>query len=265
MAGEDHPGSPVTTCSGCGRLLDPDARFCGTCGLPTPPGTTGRHIVRRRMGSEARGVLLWQQLKPALLLWILLLATNGFFGLVLQLSDSTSPTLDLMMTVLDAVIICCFCYQARTSLAPLLRRFGFDERNWWMPLAALALFGAFMWLYTQLFLWLGAETVRISEDYQEHGWPPWSVFALVALCPGIFEELAFRGHIMRRLECVMKPSEALFVQAALFSVLHMSPLIFISHFLMGLVFGFLRQKSGSLYPGMLVHMAWNALVIYQEY
>jgi membrane protease YdiL (CAAX protease family) len=33
---------------------------------------------------------------------------------------------------------------------------------------------------------------------------------------------------------------------------------------MGLVFGWLRVKSGSVYPGMLVHAAWNSWVIWSE-
>ena len=35
-------------------------------------------------------------------------------------------------------------------------------------------------------------------------------------------------------------------------------------FLRGLCFGHMRLRSGSLYPGMCLHAAWNALVIWQE-
>src|ERR1700678_1459671 len=64
----------------------------------------------------------------------------------------------------------------------------------------------------------------------------------------IVEEVAFRGVI----------------QGPLFGLLHLSPLVFPSHMLMGLCFGFLRNRSNSLYPGMLVHGGWNARVIYSE-
>lgn len=50
----------------------------------------------------------------------------------------------------------------------------------------------------------------------------------------------------------------------MFSILHLSPIIFPSHFLMGLALGFLRMRSKSLYPGMLLHGGWNAWVVSQE-
>ena len=37
-----------------------------------------------------------------------------------------------------------------------------------------------------------------------------------------------------------------------------------SHFLMGLCFGYMRRRSRSIYPGMLLHACWNALVVLQE-
>jgi membrane protease YdiL (CAAX protease family) len=40
--------------------------------------------------------------------------------------------------------------------------------------------------------------------------------------------------------------------------------IFPSHFFIGLVLGLLRRWTGSLYPGIAVHAAWNARVIWLE-
>jgi len=34
---------------------------------------------------------------------------------------------------------------------------------------------------------------------------------------------------------------------------------------MGLCFGYLRTRSRSLYPGMLLHAAWNAFVLMAEF
>jgi membrane protease YdiL (CAAX protease family) len=33
---------------------------------------------------------------------------------------------------------------------------------------------------------------------------------------------------------------------------------------MGLLFGVLRRRTGSLYPGMLVHAGWNTTIIWAE-
>ena len=59
----------------------------------------------------------------------------------------------------------------------------------------------------------------------------------------------------------MRLTETLIVQATMFSVLHMDPAIFASHFFFGLVVGWLRRFTRSLCPGMLVHAAWNAAIV----
>jgi membrane protease YdiL (CAAX protease family) len=69
---------------------------------------------------------------------------------------------------------------------------------------------------------------------------------------------------MSRLEKVGSVREALIIQAAMFSVLHMFPAIFISHFIIGIILGAVRLRSGSLYPGMLIHAVWNGIAIAGE-
>ena len=54
------------------------------------------------------------------------------------------------------------------------------------------------------------------------------------------------------------------MQAALFSMLHLGVAIFPSHFVIGLVLGVLRRRTRSLYPGMAVHLTWNAAVVWAE-
>ena len=86
----------------------------------------------------------------------------------------------------------------------------------------------------------------------------------VAVLPGVFEEIVFRGYVMARLEELLSPRETLVVQAALFSVLHLGVAIFPSHFGIGILLGLVRRRTGSLYPGMAVHVSWNALVVWSE-
>jgi membrane protease YdiL (CAAX protease family) len=87
---------------------------------------------------------------------------------------------------------------------------------------------------------------------------------LVSVVPAIIEELAFRGVIQSSLEKVFDARDAWIIQAALFSVLHLLPINFPSHFLMGLCFGYARNRTRSLYPGMLMHASWNAFVVLRE-
>jgi len=134
-------------------------------------------------------------------------------------------------------------------------------------MAALAAFGflvAFGSLYFSAFRWLGFSDVRLSDQYVAAGWPRWAPYLLIAAAPAVFEELIFRGYVMARLDRVLTARESLLVQAALFALLHLGVVIFPSHFLIGLVLGTLRRRTGSLYPGVAVHMGWNALIVFAE-
>ena len=84
---------------------------------------------------------------------------------------------------------------------------------------------------------------------------------MIAFMPAIFEELTFRGFIMERLKKIGGRREALIIQAVMFSVLHMLPAVFISHFVLGVVLGTLYERNKSIYPGMIVHFLWNVIVI----
>ena len=111
---------------------------------------------------------------------------------------------------------------------------------------------------------LGLPFERITDEMQRHDYSLWQLLALYSLAPAIFEEIAFRGVIFDRLRRVLGEREGWLVQAAFFSVLHLSPVIFPTHFAMGLIFGWLRMRTGSLLPGMVLHCAWNAVNIVLE-
>jgi len=193
-----------------------------------------------------------------------LLAVNGFAGLAAITSEPGSPRIDLSSPVAGALSVLVFVWPDRVQLTAQVRGARVGRRSWWLIPATLAGLALFMEIYVRALGALGAETLRVSDGYARHGWPAWSAFALLALAPALVEEVAFRGFLYGRLAEVMGPREALVVQAAMFSVLHMLPLMFVSHFVMGLVFGLLRTRTGSLVPSMIVHLAWNALVVARE-
>ncbi len=120
-------------------------------------------------------------------------------------------------------------------------------------------------LLTAAFWLLGRLGFALYRDYltpyTHDGWPTWLGFVDLALVTPVSEELLFRGLIQPKLGQILNPSEALIVQAALFSAAHLSPVILVTHFAMGLAFGWLRRRSGSLIPGILLHGAWNAWVV----
>jgi hypothetical protein len=107
----------------------------------------------------------------------------------------------------------------------------------------------------------GAPRLGLLEGFGVGGPPRWLGVALVCVVAPLSEELAFRGYVLARLSRVLKPRDALVLQAALFSALHLAPLSLPSHFVLGLVFGHVRARTGSLLPSVLLHVAWNAAAV----
>jgi membrane protease YdiL (CAAX protease family) len=85
---------------------------------------------------------------------------------------------------------------------------------------------------------------------------------MIAVQPAIFEEIAFRGLVFDALFTVTGSGvETVLASAAMFAILHLSVPSFPHLFLMGAVLGLLRLRTGSLYPGMLLHFTHNFLCL----
>lgn len=81
---------------------------------------------------------------------------------------------------------------------------------------------------------------------------------VISFCPGVFEELAFRGLLQGRLYVLMGRVQAILVVGAAFGVAHGWSMGLPFQIGLGIYFAFLRDRSGSLYPGMMAHMLYNA-------
>ena len=86
-----------------------------------------------------------------------------------------------------------------------------------------------------------------------------NTFLTMAVLGPLAEELTFRGVIQTRLERAMPPWLALVLQAAIFGLVHGTPIQMVYAFLMGLAFGFLRRRTGSILPSFAAHAAFNAM------
>lgn len=88
----------------------------------------------------------------------------------------------------------------------------------------------------------------------------------LALCvmPAIAEELLFRGAF----QGLMRPcgsAAAIFAPALLFGVLHLDLAQGLTAFACGVFLGWLAERSGSILPGMLLHLVNNALAFLTIY
>lgn len=84
-----------------------------------------------------------------------------------------------------------------------------------------------------------------------------TALSIVVVGP-LAEELVFRGIIQTRLLRAMPSWTAVVLQAALFGIIHGTPIQMAYAFLLGLALGFLRSRTGSILPGFAAHAAFNA-------
>ncbi|HMN28216.1 MAG TPA: type II CAAX endopeptidase family protein [Caldilineaceae bacterium] len=84
---------------------------------------------------------------------------------------------------------------------------------------------------------------------------------LIAVIAPIAEELFFRGMVYPVMREHWRPTWAIILNAALFSLVHFIPILLPGLFLVGLILAWVRERSGSLIPGILLHMAQNGLVV----
>lgn len=88
---------------------------------------------------------------------------------------------------------------------------------------------------------------------------PLGILSIALLAP-ILEELLFRGAIQARLQRSLKnPWEAIFVSSLIFGVVHMNPAQIPFAFLLGMMFGWLYYRTGSLLPGIVGHVLNNSI------
>jgi membrane protease YdiL (CAAX protease family) len=81
---------------------------------------------------------------------------------------------------------------------------------------------------------------------------------LIGLVPAVCEEALFRGSIYGLLRRRLGPGAANVVQATLFALVHVYPFRYAHTFVLGLVLGWLRHRTGALWVPALVHLAINS-------
>lgn len=111
---------------------------------------------------------------------------------------------------------------------------------------------------------LGLEELSYSEPLLAAGWSWWAIILSTAVQPALFEELVFRGAMLPGLGSALSVRDAILVSGMCFATMHLSPLMFPVLALLGIWFGWLRVKTGSLYPSMVAHFCHNALVLALE-
>ena len=169
----------------------------------------------------------------------------------------------IVVSALMALVTVAWCIASARQVGPTLTRVAHPL---WYALGAVAAIGTYLLASMALraFQAMGLEVIEFYDRFELEGYGLMGAVVVVCVMPAIFEELAFRGVIQSSLSHVLGSTQAVLVTTMLFAILHLS-LPSMPHLVtLGLALGYLRARTGSLYPCMLLHFCHNLLVILSE-
>lgn len=250
---------PQARCRYCGAPLIPGFYFCLACGTPYKPMESV--LPPHRPIQPTEGMLIERKAPHVWpLFWTYLgVILFGSIAAFLMMPDSQVGQIFFMEALLLIATAIWGGLHWR-ALAVQFKRFGLHRWEAVVGVAALAPLLGINYLYHD---WIREmfEGERLSEQVAEAQIP--TAVAIITFCvlPAILEEIAFRGLLQHWLHIAVKPITALLLASALFAALHFSLVSFWYLFLVGMLLGWLRYRTGSLYPAMVVHFLHNLIVL----
>lgn len=91
--------------------------------------------------------------------------------------------------------------------------------------------------------------------------PLWLLLFVVALSPGICEELLFRGVIYSLLKKRLSQKQLIWAVGGLFGLFHMSLVRVLPTGLLGVLLTWMRLRAGCIYPCICLHACHNGLAV----
>jgi len=101
------------------------------------------------------------------------------------------------------------------------------------------------------------------NDFYSQGYPSFIfMFLCIAVFVPIMEELMFRGFVLDLASEAYGKWASILISAIFFAIIHpLYILNVLNAFWAGLIYGYIRIRTNSLWPSIILHSAWNAHII----
>ena len=243
------------TCQYCGARLAANYYFCPVCATPyKSPESMTAHIKPVPL---TEGELIARRAPQAItLFWAyaaVILASGVFCEVFFQEKDRALTL--VLQTVAMFVTTCIFASMYWKSLDVQFKRIGFDHPAAWIGLLALAPLLGINYAYFSFLKSVGAKVMPRPELSAA------AVLFFFCICPAVLEEIAFRGLVQHWLTAAIRPIRALLLASVLFMALHGSIVSAPYLLAVGVLLGWTKWKTGSLYPSMAIHLLHNWIVL----
>jgi CAAX protease family protein len=252
----------MLACRYCGVPLSAFYYFCLACGTPYKPLETVLSPARPRQLTDEELVRI-KTPQVATLFWTYLIVVVSVGVLSYLLFREERIELEIFLNEIAILATTCvFGWIYRKSLAVQLRTIGFDQPIAYVALALLAPLLGLNYVYHGFIMeLLDRKHADIFDKLRDSGISNASLILTFCFFPAVLEEIAYRGLVQHWLQTAIVPWKALVVASFLFAFTHLSILSLPYLFLVGLLLGWAKQRTGSLYPSMLIHFLHNFVVI----
>ncbi|MCC7084601.1 MAG: CPBP family intramembrane metalloprotease [Pirellulales bacterium] len=248
-------------CRYCQAPLSAFYYFCLACGTPYKPFDSVITPDRPRQLSNEELVRL-KAPQVATVFWTYLATIIGVGVFSYVLFREERPDLQLFLNELGVLAVTCvFGWRYRQLLAVQFKRFGFDHYQAWIAIALTPPLLGLNLLYHDWIMHLARNKHDMFQELRDIGISEGTMVLMFCVVPAILEEIAYRGLVQHWLQAALAPWRALVVASFLFAITHLSVISCPYLFLVGCLLGWAKQKTGSLYPSMLIHFVHNFVVI----
>jgi uncharacterized protein len=245
-------------CGYCGAPLDPFFYFCLRCSTPYKAIEAITGTVRPAPLTDGQRI---QRMAPHTwtVFWTFAAVVVGcaLLSIPFNPQHGESPLFYFLATL---AMFCTTAVFACIHWRPLLAQFktsGFLKWEAWAGIGALVPLLAIN--FGMQYVARHVLDSRAVENPAEGLSLPAAILVFCVF-PAITEEIAFRGLVQYWLEVSLTPVKALMLGSAMFAGLHLS-VAFPYLFAVGMVLALVRRRTGSLYPGILIHFLHNLVVI----
>lgn len=186
------------------------------------------------------------------------LLDGGLSGQDRSVAEALAAQLAFYAAGLSATLLVLFARRRQARVADLGWRM--TSRGWVLaalPLTVLALGIASLLTGVAQTLMPHTENAQCLSVRSDYGSSVLLALPVVAVAAPIVEETVFRGVVYRWLRGVMPVNLAMGVSAAVFAGAHFIRLLLLPLFGLGILLAWIYERSGSIWPGVLVHALFN--------
>ena len=211
-------------------------------------------------------------------LMIMILGILAFTVPLLLVGISEGPAFSISMIMIEALLIpmiLLFIYlDGSLERTKVLLHIGSLKRGLFLglgiPVFAMIVDNIAVLIYAIAFIFFFGEPTTITELPGGTSWdssPVALILTFISICilTPISEELLFRGYILDALNRLHGKWPAIIISSIIFGMVHFDPFTMGMATIGGVIYGWIRMRTGSLVPGIVAHGMWNTMALMFTY